>query len=83
MLRWIHYGDDEMAPLGWRLTKGIKLGKPRGVIQASMYDKDKEKILHLYQLGVPIEKIIRTHLGYGKYLSLKAFINKLGRINND
>jgi DNA invertase Pin-like site-specific DNA recombinase len=37
-------------------AKGIKLGKPKGVIQASMYDKDKEKILHLYQLGVPIQK---------------------------
>ena len=60
-----------------RAAKGIKLGKPKGVIQASMYDIDKEKILHLYQLGVPIQKIISTHLGYGKYLSLKAFINKL------
>lgn len=59
-----------------RVAKGIKLGKPKGVIQASMYDKDKEKILHLYQLGVPIRKIIATHLGYGKYLSLKAFIDK-------
>ncbi len=59
-----------------RVAKGIKLGKPKGVIQASMYDKDKEKIFHLYQLGVPIQKIIATHLGYGKYLSLKAFINK-------
>lgn len=62
-----------------RVAKGIKLGKPKGVIQASMYDKDKEKILHLYQLGVPILKIITTHLGYGKYLSLKAFINKSKR----
>ncbi|HAT9712892.1 TPA: resolvase [Legionella pneumophila subsp. pneumophila] len=59
-----------------RVAKGIKLGKPKGIIQASMYDKDKDKILHLYQLGVPIQKIIATHLGYGKYLSLKAFINK-------
>ncbi|KTD22490.1 recombinase family protein [Legionella londiniensis] len=59
-----------------RVAKGIKLGKPKGVIQASMYDKDKEKILHLYQLGVPLQKIITTHLGYGKYLSLKAFIDK-------
>ena len=42
-----------------------------------MYDQDKEKILHLYQLGVPIQKIITTHLGYGKYLSLKTFMNKL------
>ena len=60
-----------------RVAKGIKLGKPKGIIQASMYDKDKDKILHLYQLGVPIQKIISTHLGYGKYLSLKAFINKI------
>lgn len=59
-----------------RAARGIKLGKPKGVIQASMYDKDREKILHLYQLGVPIQKIISTHLNYGKYLSLKAFLNK-------
>ena len=63
-----------------RVAKGIKLGKPKGIIQASMYDKDKDKILHLYQLGVPIQKIIATHLGYGKYLSLKAYINKLKRV---
>jgi len=60
-----------------RVAKGIKLGKPKGVIQASMYDKDREKILHLYHLGVPLQKILTTHLGYGKYLSLKAFINKI------
>lgn len=59
-----------------RAAKGIKLGKPTGIIQASMYDKDREKIFHLYQLGVPIQKIITTHLGYGKYLSLKAYMNK-------
>jgi len=43
-----------------RAAKDIKLGKPRDVIQASMYDKDREQILHLYQLGVPIQKIIST-----------------------
>ncbi len=41
-----------------------------------MYDKDKEKIFHLYQLGVPIQTIISTHLAYGEYLSLKMFLNK-------
>ena len=51
--------------------------KAKGTIQASMYDKDKDQILHLYQLGVPIQKIITTHLKYGKYLSLKAYINKI------
>lgn len=59
-----------------RVAKGIKLGKPKGVIQTSMYDKDKEKIFHLYQLGVPIQRIIDTHLRYGKYLSLKAYLLK-------
>ena len=52
------------------------LWKNPGGIQASMYNPDKEKILHLYELCVPIQKIISTHLGYGKYLSLKAFLKK-------
>lgn len=65
-----------------RAAKGIKLGKPKGVIQKSMYDKDREKIFHLYQLGVPIKRIIETHLGYGKYLSLKAYIDKRKEFNN-
>ena len=57
-----------------RAAMGIKLGKPKGTIQASMYDKDKDKILQLYKLGVPINKIIETHLGYGKYTSLKKYL---------
>lgn len=61
-----------------RKAKGIKLGKPKGVIQASVYDKDKEKIFHLYNLGVPVNKIIETHLDYGKYTSLKNYIEKRG-----
>ena len=47
-----------------------------GTVQSSMYDKDKEKIQHLYKLGVPIKTIIGTHLDYGKYLSLKTYIEK-------
>lgn len=61
-----------------RVAKGIKLGKPKGIIQASMYDKDREKILNLYQLGVPLQKIIEVHLGYGKYLSLRDYLRKRG-----
>lgn len=59
-----------------RAEKGIKLGNPKVVIQKSMYDKDSDKILELYQLGVPINKIIDTHLKYGKYSSLKNYIEK-------
>lgn len=41
-----------------------------------MYDKDKDKILELYKLGVPINKIITTHLKYEKYTLLKQFIDR-------
>ncbi len=66
-----------------RAAKGIKLGKPKGILQASMYDNDKQKIFDLYKLGVPFHKIISTHLGYGKYLSLKKYIEKRYNIKND
>lgn len=59
-----------------RKEKGIKLGKPKGILQSSMYDQDKEKILHLYELGVPLLKIIKTHIKYGKYSSIKEYIDK-------
>lgn len=45
-----------------RISEGIGLGKPKGVVQASLYDKDEEKILHPYKSGVLIQKIIATHL---------------------
>ena len=59
-----------------RVAKGIKLGKPKGTLQKTMYDDNKQKIFDLYKLGVPLHKIISTHLGYGKYLSLKKFIDR-------
>ena len=39
----------------------------------------KPQFVAARSIGVPILKIITTHLGYGKYLSLKAFINKSKR----
>lgn len=68
-------GDDGKG-LRARKEMGIKLGKPKGVIQKSIYDQDKEKVFQLHKLGVPFNTIIKTHLGYGKYLSLKEFIQK-------
>ena len=57
-------------------AKGVKLGKPVGCKQKTMYDKDKNRILELAKMGVPINKILTIHLNYGKYLSLKRFISK-------
>ena len=64
------------AGLAARKAKGLKLGKPKGTIQKSMYDKDRERIFHLHKMGVPINTIIKIHLGYGKYVSLRDYIKK-------
>jgi len=62
--------------LAARKAKGLTLGKPKGTIQDSMYDKDRERIFHLHKIGVPINTIIKMHLGYGKYISLRDYIRK-------
>jgi DNA invertase Pin-like site-specific DNA recombinase len=59
-----------------RREQGITLGKPKGVIQKSMYDSHKTQIAELYQLGVPLNTIISTHLKFGEYQSLKNYITK-------
>ena len=59
-----------------RREQGITLGKPKGVIQKSMYDSHKIQIAELYQLGVPLNTIISNHLKFGEYQSLKNYIEK-------
>lgn len=63
-----------------RKAKGIKLGKPVGTIQGSIYDKDKEKIKELHSLGVTLTNISKKHLGYGTIKSLSEYLkNKLDK----
>ena len=63
-----------------RKAKGMKLGKPKGTIQSSIYDKDKEKIKELYSLGVTLTNISKKHLGYGTIKSLSEYVkNKLDK----
>jgi hypothetical protein len=52
----------------------FSLGKPKGTIQSSMYDKDKERIQELLSLGVPQNRIVETHLRYGTTKSLSYYI---------
>jgi len=68
-----------------RKAKGIKLGKPKGTIQGSIYDKDREKIKELYELGVSLTNISKKHLGYGTIKSLSEYVkNKLYKeVKND
>ncbi|MFW2555366.1 recombinase family protein [Aliarcobacter butzleri] len=63
-----------------RKAKGIKLGKPVGTIQGSIYDKDKEKIKELHSLGVTLTNISKKHLAYGTIKSLSEYVkNKLDK----
>ena len=57
-----------------RIDKGVKLGKPVGIIQKSMFDNDEDKIFHLLELGVPVKKISRMYLKYGTDEALRYFI---------
>ena len=60
--------------LAAKKAQGIVLGKPKGTIQSSMYDKDKERIKELLSLGVPQKRIVEHHLGHGTTKSLSYYI---------
>ena len=64
--------------LASKKAQGIILGKPKGTIQASMYDKDRDRIEELLSLGVPQTRIIERHLQYGTTKSLSYYIRTRG-----
>ena len=61
--------------LAAKKKQGIKLGKPKGTIQKSKFDKDLDKIKDLLSLGLSVRKISRL-LGYKNHISLNTYINK-------
>ena len=60
--------------LASKKAQGVVLGKPKGTIQSSMYDKDRERIEELLSLGVPQKRISEKHLRYGTTKSLSYYI---------
>jgi DNA invertase Pin-like site-specific DNA recombinase len=60
--------------LAARKAQGIQLGKPKGTIQSSVYDKDRKRIIDLLGMGVSARKIATLHLGYGSPSSLNYYI---------
>lgn len=62
--------------LASKKAQGVKLGKPKGTIQASKFDKDREKIIHLLGLGVSVRKIAIVHLGLKSHDGLNEYIRK-------
>lgn len=63
--------------LAAKKSQGIKLGKPKGTIQASKFDKDRTKIQELLTLGLSVRKIA-TYLGYQDHRGLNQYVNKRG-----
>ena len=63
--------------LAAKRSQGIRLGKPKGTIQASKFDKDREKIQELLALGLSVRKIVR-YLGYTDPRGLTIYLNKRG-----
>lgn len=61
--------------LAAKKAQGVKLGKPKGTIQASKFDKDRERIEGLLALGVSVRKIAKL-LGYSNHVGLNTYIKK-------
>ena len=61
--------------LASKKSQGIQLGKPKGTIQKSKFDKDLDKIKELLTLGLSVRKIA-TYLGYSNHIGLNLYINK-------
>jgi len=61
--------------LAAKKVQGVILGKPKGTIQKSKFDKDVDRIKELLGYGLSVRKIARV-LGYNNHISLNMYINK-------
>lgn len=61
--------------LAAKKAQGINLGKPKGTLQKSKFDKDVEKIKELLGYGVSSRKMAKV-LGYSSHIALNTYINK-------
>lgn len=55
-------------------AQGVILGKPKGTVQKSKFDNDKDKIQELLKLGLSVRKISKF-LGYTNHIGLNTYIN--------
>lgn len=61
--------------LASKKRQGQILGKPKGTIQKSKFDKDVEKIKELLDYGLSVRKIAK-YLGYTNHIALNTYISK-------
>lgn len=55
--------------------KGEALGKPKGTIQKSKFDKQRDKIEELLAVGLSVRKIAKL-LGYNNHIGLNNYVKK-------
>jgi len=55
--------------------KGEVLGKPKGTIQKSKFDKQRDKIEELLSVGLSVRKIAKL-LGYNNHIGLNNYVKK-------
>lgn len=63
--------------LAAKKSQGITLGKPKGTIQKSKFDADRERIEELLNIGLSVRKVAKI-LNYPNHHSLNTYINKRG-----
>lgn len=56
---------------------GTNLGKPKGTIQKSKFDEQRDKIEELLSVGLSVRKIAKL-LGYNNHIGLNNYIKKRG-----
>lgn len=61
--------------LNAKKMEGISLGKPKGTIQKSKFDKQRDKIEELLSVGLSVRKIAKV-LGYNNHIGLNNYVKK-------
>ena len=61
--------------LNAKKLQGIHLGKPKGTIQKSKFDLQRDKIEELLKLGLSVRKIAKI-LGYNNHIGLNNYVKK-------
>lgn len=61
--------------LAAKKSQGIRLGKPKGTLQASKFDRDRLRIEELLSLGLSVRKIAKR-LGYSNHIGLNTYIKR-------
>lgn len=61
--------------LAAKKQQGVTLGKPKGTIQKSKFDADRERIDELLALGLSVRKIAKV-LGYPNHVNLNTYLKK-------